>query len=125
MAETLRFVDRFVDERDMVYMAAGMRIYPFTRLHVEALRAGLVAPGDDLLRPVFYSSPELGRERCVELILDACATRPNCVPAWQADPDPDMLRAAVALRRELGTDEPMFRTFIRLRRLGMGARAGQ
>lgn len=122
-AQTLTFVDELVNPQDMVYMWAGLRIYPNTRLHGEALASGLVAEDDDLLAPKFYVSPELGRQRCVELIEVASRRRPNCVPAWEAAPDRAMLREALELRSRLQTTEPMFRTLIRLRRQRMGVTA--
>lgn len=122
-AQTLEFVDKFVDPRDMVYMWAGLRVYPNTRLYDEALESGLIREGEALLEPKFYVSSALGHRRCIELIEEASARRPNCVPAWEAAPDPNMLRQALALRAQLRSSEPMFRTLIRLRRQRMGVTA--
>ena len=52
----------------------------------------------------------------LEVVARAAATRPNCVPAWESTPPPDMLREAAALRARDGLQEPMFRTLLRLRR---------
>lgn len=122
-AESFDFIDRFVDPRDMVHIWAGLRIYPGTLLEHEAVRQGIIDEGEPLLRPKFYVSPELGRQRCTELIEEACRQRPNCVPAWEAEPDEQMLRQAFELRAHDATAEPMFRTFIRLRRQRMNVTA--
>ena len=114
--ETLDFVDRHVAERDMVHMTEGLRIYPGTPLHREALAEGIVGPADDLLASRFYVSPALGRERLSELLLDASRTRPHCIRAQDSTPDPAMLREAFRVRREQGLTEPMFRTLLRLHR---------
>jgi anaerobic magnesium-protoporphyrin IX monomethyl ester cyclase len=121
--QTMAFIDDHIDAKDMVYMWAGLRVYPNTRLAQEALALGLISPEDSLLQPVFYISPELGRRRCVELIEAASHRRANCVPAWEAAPDQAMLRQALELRARLHTTEPMFRTLIRLRRQMMGVTA--
>jgi radical SAM superfamily enzyme YgiQ (UPF0313 family) len=116
VAETLEFIDEKVAPEDMVYAAVGLRIYPGTELHRRAVEEGIVDRGDSLLRPRFYVSPTLGSERLHELVTEACAIRPNCVPAWESTPSPEMVRRAMALREELHLREPMFRTFIRIRR---------
>lgn len=120
--QTLEFIDRHVDPADMVHMGMGLRVYPGTPLHEEALRAGVVARDDDLVTPRFYLSPALGRARCRELIDQACAARPNCVPAWETWPDEAMIRRALALR-DARRDEPLFRALIRVRREIMGMSA--
>jgi radical SAM superfamily enzyme YgiQ (UPF0313 family) len=119
LAETFDFIDRFVAPEDMVHLTAGLRIYPGTGLHREALRHGLVREDDDLLQPRFYVCPDLGPERLEELVLRACRTRPHCVPAWESSPPPEMLREAAELRARDGLEEPMFRTLLRLRRRRM------
>lgn len=44
-----------------VYVYMGIRIFPGTPLEKIALREGVVKPGDDLLRPVYYFAPSLDR----------------------------------------------------------------
>jgi radical SAM superfamily enzyme YgiQ (UPF0313 family) len=48
--------------RAVVYAFQGLRVYPGTGLHEVALADGVVAPGQDLMDPVFYFSPHLSRE---------------------------------------------------------------
>lgn len=114
--ETLDFVDRFVSGDDLVLLNAGLRIYPGTGLHAAALRDGVIRHEDDLLRPRFYVSPRLGAERLVDLLTEAAATRPHCLPPGDSTPSPAMLREAAELRRRDGLVEPMFRTLLRIRR---------
>lgn len=118
IAESFDFIDRFVHPEDMVHITEGLRIYPRTGLCAVAVREGVVAEGDPLLAPRFYVSPALGRERLLEIVRREIAGRPNCVRAADSKPPPELLQAAVALRREQGLDEPMFRTLLRLRRSG-------
>ncbi|MEW6554453.1 MAG: radical SAM protein [Actinomycetota bacterium] len=44
---------------DMLGVTAGIRIYPDCELHCIALREGVVEPGQNLLFPAFYLSPEV------------------------------------------------------------------
>lgn len=118
--QTLDFIDRFVRPDDMVYMAAGLRVYPGTPLYRLARFKGMISDDDDLTRPNFFTSPDLGSERLKELIRGACATRPNCVPEWETTPSPEMIRRALALRERLDPEVPMFRVLIRVRREMMG-----
>jgi radical SAM superfamily enzyme YgiQ (UPF0313 family) len=120
--ETLDFIDAHVSPEDMVYLSGGLRIYPGTPLHRRALEEGMVEPGDDLLRPLFYVSRELGEEKLTGFIIDACRTRLACVPAWEAEPPPHMVEAALAMRKKGGLDEPMFRTLLRIRRVWLSAK---
>jgi hypothetical protein len=119
-AESMAFIDGEIDPQDMVYMAVGLRVYPRTRLHAIALEQGVLAAGDDLLAPCFYVSPALGADRLHELCAQACASRPNCVPVWEATPDAALRQRAAELRAAGHGDEPMFRTLLRARRERMG-----
>ena len=116
LKETLDFIDRYVHPEDMVYMAAGLRIYPGTPLHRLALEQGSISREDDLLEPRFYVSPALEAPRLLEWVETECARRPHCLPAWETRPPPELMKRALALRAEQGLDEPMFRTLIRLQR---------
>lgn len=116
LRQTLDFIDRDVHPEDMVYMAAGLRIYPGTPLHSLALEQGIVQREDDLLQPRFFVSPELEPRRLLTWVEEQCARRPNCLPAWETRPSPELMERALTLRAEQGLDEPMFRTLIRLQR---------
>jgi len=43
----------------VVFAFVGVRIYPATRLRQRAVREGIIAAGDSLLRPTYYVSPEV------------------------------------------------------------------
>lgn len=114
--ETLDFIDREVSPEDLVLMAIGLRIYPGTPLHRAAIREGIVTPDEDLLAPRFYISPALGHDRIRDMLKEAAAVRPHCLPPGENRPDPAMLQQAIAMRRQQGLTEPMFRTLLRIRR---------
>lgn len=58
--ETLRFAGRSVRKQDVAFFNVGIRIYPGTELESIARRQGvLTCPPEDMLTPVFYSSPEV------------------------------------------------------------------
>ncbi len=117
--QSFDFIDREISAEDMVHVSAGIRIYPGTPLHGIAVRDGLVGSGESLLDPPrFYVSPALGSDGLIEILSMACSERPNCVPSWESRPDAAMMARAAALRSALGVDEPMFRTFLRMRRGG-------
>lgn len=111
--QTLSFIDRSVDPEDLVYMAAGLRIYPNTPLRRLAIEQGVVEADDDLVRPRFYFSPDLGEDDARERILEAARQRPNCVPSWETRPPPELMRRARELHR--GPGDPMFRAMLRAR----------
>ena len=115
--ETLDFIDNFVNPDDLVYMNAGLRVYPGTPLYLTALNEGLVQPGQSILQPpLFYFSDKCGQEEISQLILEAVKTRSNCLPSYETTPSPEMIKEAIALRKEKELTEPMFRTLLRIRR---------
>jgi hypothetical protein len=114
--ETFAFIDRWVCPFDMAYLMAGMRIYPNTQLHRIALSEGLVSPDDSLLKPLFYISPNAPMETIDMMMTAASQKMPNCIPASQSVPSPEMMKRALEMRTENRLDEPMFRTLLRVRR---------
>jgi radical SAM superfamily enzyme YgiQ (UPF0313 family) len=120
MDETFTFIDKWVNPSDMVYMMAGLRIYPNTELYQIAMREGVVREQDSLQKPVFYVSPLIGKEKIDALMKDASKKRYNCIPASESTPSPDMMKKAMELRAKNGLNEPMFRTLLRIRKEMMG-----
>jgi len=58
--ETLRFAERSVRPRDVAFFNIGIRVYPGTEMEAIARREGLLTlPPEEMLRPVFYVSPEV------------------------------------------------------------------
>jgi len=53
-------------ENTVFFPFIGMRIYPGTSLHRQALKEGFILPGDDLLEPVYYVAPDINYETLKE-----------------------------------------------------------
>jgi len=115
--ETLHFIDTSINENDLVYLTAGLRVYPRTPLYTIALREGLVKKAESILYPpLFYYSSELEKEKLNLLIIEASRIRINCIPALETQPSPEMLQEAHKLRKDSNLIEPMFRTLLRIRK---------
>lgn len=118
--ETLAFIDSYINPADLVYMNAGLRVYPGTPLYRIAEREGLIAKNQPVyFPPVYYYSQGLGKEKLDRMIRDASRLRPNCLHALETAPSPEMIGEAMAERRAGGSEEPMFRTLLRIRRQWM------
>jgi radical SAM superfamily enzyme YgiQ (UPF0313 family) len=115
VAESFEFIDKYINEMDLVHMTAGLRIYPGAGLEETALKQGLIEKDESLLRPRFYVEPGLGARQLRGLLEQAANKRPNCVPAWESTPPPQMMAKAMKMRSEQRLDEPMFRTLLRIR----------
>jgi radical SAM superfamily enzyme YgiQ (UPF0313 family) len=116
-SETIDFIDRFVNPEDLVYMAAGLRIYPGTPLEKIALKEQVIRPGQSLLfPPVFYYSKEFPGNSLADRIRFTSSVRYNCIHSADTRPSPEMMQEATRLRKESGTTEPLFRTLLRIRR---------
>jgi radical SAM superfamily enzyme YgiQ (UPF0313 family) len=75
--ESLAFADSL--EFDALKVSVGIRIYPGTALAEEALKAGIISPGDTLLEPRFYITPGLDEEWIRQTAAQYAATRPNWI----------------------------------------------
>ncbi len=116
-AETLDFIDQFVNPDDLVYMTAGLRIYPQTPLYNIALKEGKITAAQSILNPPAYYFPDrLPKEKLDSLIEIAARTRPNCLPANSTTPPEEMRKEAFILRQQENLTEPMFRTLLRIRK---------
>ena len=115
--ETLDFIHRFVNSEDLVYMAAGLRIYPDTPLEKIALMDKCITEGQSLLYPQkFYYSKEIAREYLAQRIMETSLKWHNCLPSSETRASPGMLQEAQKRRELLGLKEPMFRTLLRIRK---------
>jgi len=61
--ETFAFAEQYVRPKDAVFFNIGVRVYPGTELDTIAREQGLLnLPPRDMLRPVFYLSPDVDPE---------------------------------------------------------------
>jgi radical SAM superfamily enzyme YgiQ (UPF0313 family) len=115
--ETIDFIDAYINPDDLVYMNAGLRIYPNTPLYSLAVKEGRIAATQRILQPpVYYFSGRIPVNRLDELIKEASLTRHNCLPADATTPTPEMIAEAVTMRNTCHLREPMFRTLLRIRK---------
>jgi len=115
IGETFSFIDEFVSPQDMVYMMAGLRVYPKTALYDIALSEGSFQKDGSILKPVFYVTKSMPRQRIHALLFEAAQKRHNCVLAADSTPPPQLLQKAMELRNKQNLQEPMFRTLLRIR----------
>lgn len=67
--ETLRFAESLDSSKDAVFINIGIRVYPGTELESIARAEGKLALSQsEMLRPVFYLSPNLDPDRLVEKV---------------------------------------------------------
>ncbi|MFZ4522872.1 MAG: B12-binding domain-containing radical SAM protein [Bacteroidales bacterium] len=114
--ETLDFIDKHVNPADLVYMNAGLRIYPGTPLYKIAIKEGQIQKDQSVFRPpAYYYSGKISKPHLNNLIKEAAAMRHNCLPALETAPSPELVATAVEIRSRLGLNEPMFRTLLKVR----------
>jgi radical SAM superfamily enzyme YgiQ (UPF0313 family) len=117
--ETFDFIHRFIDERDLVYLTEGLRIYPKTGLAETAVSEGYIHKNQSLLKPLFYVSQILGQEKLTARVKAFTATHHNCLRSVESTPSPEMIQKAIEIRkRENLMNEPMFRTLLKVRKEG-------
>jgi len=49
---------------------SGIRIFPGTLIQAQAVKEGIIEENDSLLNPVYYFSPDIGREKLNNVILE-------------------------------------------------------
>ena len=74
---TLSHIDKL--KKSVLFLFCGMRIYPHTRLFHRAVDEGQISPNQDLLEPVFYQSPAIGRDDIIRRIKTKANGRINWV----------------------------------------------
>lgn len=93
--ETVQESFTLMDEVDPTAVIAmtGIRIYPGTAIHQQALAEGEIAPGAPLLEPVFYISPSIRDSLCA-IITSLAAKRKNWIaPGLEINVSDAMLEA--------------------------------
>jgi radical SAM superfamily enzyme YgiQ (UPF0313 family) len=114
--ETLDFIDDYVNPADLVYMNAGLRIYPNTPLYSIAVKEDRILAGQSVFHPpAYYYSDHIGKNGLGQLIKESSLSRNNCIPALETAPSPEMVDEAFEMRKMQNLDEPMFRTLLRIR----------
>lgn len=115
--ETFDFINRFIDDRDLVHLTEGLRIYPNTGLQKIAIEEGVIKKGESLLTPKFYTSNLLGRERLRKRVKEFITLHYNCLRSVDSTPSEEMIKKAIEIKKEGNyPDEPMFRTLLRIRK---------
>jgi radical SAM superfamily enzyme YgiQ (UPF0313 family) len=93
--ETVRESFTLMDEVSPTAVIAmtGIRIYPGTAIHQQALAEGVIAPGAPMLEPVFYISPSIRDSLCA-IITSLAAERKNWIsPGLEINVSDAMLEA--------------------------------
>ncbi|MGE0090310.1 MAG: radical SAM protein [Bacteroidales bacterium] len=112
--ETFHFIDNYISKTEMVHVTEGIRIIPNTELYQIAINEGILSGNENMINPVFYVSPTIGKSKLTEVLSFYVDQRSNVVNSINSSPDPDLLNRAIQYRRENKIDEPMFRTLLRL-----------
>jgi len=112
--ETFHFIDNHISKTDMVHVTEGIRIIPNTELYEIAVKEGVLSGNENMINPVFYVSPTIGKTKLTEILEYKVNQRSNVVNSINSSPDPELLKLAINYRRENKIDEPMFRTLLRL-----------
>jgi len=119
--ETVEFIGNHINPADLVYMNAGLRIYPNTPLYSIAASEGRINSGDAVFQPpAYYFTEKITKSRLDQMMKEVSMVYPNCLPALETSPPPEMISEAISLRKTSNLDEPMFRTLLRIRKKWRG-----
>jgi radical SAM superfamily enzyme YgiQ (UPF0313 family) len=78
--ETLNFAGKCIKPRDIAFFNIGIRIYPETELENLAREQGVLALSKgEMLKPVFYLSPQLDKEWLIKELQTAMDTHMNFI----------------------------------------------
>jgi radical SAM superfamily enzyme YgiQ (UPF0313 family) len=78
--ETLNFAEKCISPRDVAFFNVGIRIYPRTELENLAREQGVLALSNgEMLKPVFYLSPQLDKEWLIKELQTAMDTHMNFI----------------------------------------------
>jgi radical SAM superfamily enzyme YgiQ (UPF0313 family) len=118
--ETCDFIENNIHDLDLVSLFEGLRIYPGTPLYTLAINEGYVNRDQSLLKPFFYNSKMTGNGIQQEILAERKKTHANWITATESRPDPDLIKQATDLRALNKTDEPMFRSLLKVKWMKMG-----
>jgi radical SAM superfamily enzyme YgiQ (UPF0313 family) len=104
---TLSHIDKL--KKSVLFLFCGMRIYPQTRLFKRAVKEGLIGLEQNLLEPVFYQSPAIGRDVIIARVKDRAAGRVS----WVIGSGGDEAGALVERMYKKGYTGPLWEFLIR------------
>ena len=94
LTSTLSHIDKL--KKSVLFLFCGMRIYPHTGLFERAVAEGQISEGQDLLEPVFYQSPGIGRQDIMERVKNAARGRISWVVGSGGDETARLLQRMYA-----------------------------
>ena len=97
----------------VVLPIVGMRVYPGTPLHRQAIAEGAMAPGAELLDPYHYFAPGLSPEMITRRLTEYVEAHPN----WIIGEPPASFHQLVQRLRRRGVVGPLWTYFAMLQRL--------
>ncbi len=112
--ETFEFIDNYISEDDMVHITEGIRIIPNTELYDIAINEGIISKEMNVIDPMFYVSPTIGKENLTRILDREIGKRNNVMNSIDTEPSPELMQAALMYRSEHSIEEPMFRTLLRV-----------
>lgn len=114
IVETFEFIDKYIYKEDMVHITEGIRIIPNTELYGIAVTQGVIAENQNVIEPMYYVDPNLGKDNLTNILEREIAKRPNVMNSIDTAPSKELMKAAIEYRKTNQIDEPMFRTLLRV-----------
>lgn len=115
--ETFEFIDEHICSEDMVHITEGIRILPDTELYKIALKENVISQEQSVIESMYYVNPFLGRENLTEILEKEIACRDNVLNSINTAPSKELMQEAIKYRNKNNSDEPMFRTLLKVQKL--------
>jgi len=115
--ETFNFIDEFIFEEDMVHITEGIRIIPKTELFEIALKESVISKSQNVIEPMFYVNPKLGKENLTRILEQEIGKRNNVLNSIDTGPTKELMRSTIKYRTENNINEPMFRSLLKVQNL--------
>lgn len=115
VCETLDFIDRCIDKKDMAYMTVGIRVYPDTIMAGLARTEGLFKEESQLIEPTFYLSGSLNETELKNTLSNFSMTHPNFMRSYETQRP--IFNLASRLFYRLNVSQPYFRHAVLFNRL--------
>ncbi len=114
--ETFDFIDSYINEEDMVHITEGIRIIPNTELYEIAIKEGIISKEMNVINPMFYVSPTIGKSKLTQILEREISKRNNVLNSINTSPSPELMQAAIKYRSVSNIEEPMFRSLLRIQK---------